>query len=164
MQKKRLLKLVIIGLFALHVTSLPIVYAVFPSRIETFIFKKSITVEPEELTVLNFYVPSGKAGSIVFEFKVSKGTIRWTYTESSTCETNTDNILQFLEKINTTIDTFFLESGSGFGWIADVWAIKSTPNNVDNLFVNQQWDIFLYNENSYDKEVEVVISKMRPLW
>ena len=168
MQKKQLLKLIIISLFAFHVTALPIVYAVFPPEYETFVSKKSITVKPEELTILNFYMPPGKADMIKFEFNISDGRIRYYHAVSSRYETNTANLLQFLEKNDLTIDTFFQETDSGtrgIGWSgADCRDGKSTPIDVDHYYVDQKWDIFLYNEDAYDKEVVIDISKKWQPW
>ena len=56
MQKKRLLKIVVISLFALLLISISVVYAY--QTHETFICRKSVTVKAGEIAVVTFYMPA----------------------------------------------------------------------------------------------------------
>jgi len=49
---------------------------------------------------------------------------------------------------------------TGFGWNAD-WTIADgeNPENLNEESVDQMWNIYLLNEDSYDKEVQINISK-----
>ena len=152
MQKKRLLKIFVIGLFSLLVISMTIVAFGFPSsEYEVFLCQKSITMKAEEFGVLNFYVPQGRASGMRIEFRVSEGTIQHWVRVSHEFDSNLNNVLQFIEENNLATERVFNEINeygkSGFSW-----------SEGDPYCVDQMWDVFLYNEDVYDKEVQISVS------
>jgi hypothetical protein len=155
MQKKRLLKIFVIGLFSLLVISMTIVAFGFPSsEYEVFLCQKSITMKAEEFGVLNFYVPQGRASGMRIEFRVSEGTIKHWVRVSHEFDSNLNNVLQFMEENNLATERLFNEVNeygkSGFSW-----------SEGDPYCVDQMWDVFLYNDDSYDKEVQIRVSIIR---
>jgi hypothetical protein len=155
MQKKRLLKIFVIGLFSLLVISMTIVAFGFPSsEYEVFLCQKSITMKAEEFGVLNFYVPQGRASGMNIEFRVSEGTIKHWVRVSHEFDSNLNNVLQFMEENNLATERLFKEINeygkSGFSW-----------SEGDPYCVDQMWDVFLYNDDSYDKEVQISVSIIR---
>ena len=155
MQKKRLLKIFVIGLFSLLVISMTIVAFGFPSsEYEVFLCQKSITMKAEEFGVLNFYVPQGRASGMKIEFRVSEGTIEHWVRVSHEFDSNLNNVLQFMEENNFATERLFNEINeygkSGFSW-----------SEGDPYCVDQMWDVFLYNEDVYDKEVQISVSIIR---
>jgi hypothetical protein len=155
MQKKRLLKIFVIGLFSLLVISMTIVAFGFPSsEYEVFLCQKSITMKAEEFGVLNFYVPQGRASGMRIEFRVSEGTIKHWVRVSQEFDSNLNNVLQFMEENNLATERVFNEINeygkSGFSW-----------SEGDPYCVDQMWDVFLYNEDVYDKEVQISVSIIR---
>ena len=157
MKNKRLLKLAIISLFVMCVVSVTVVWAFPDPKFETFICRKSVSIDPEEFTVLNFYMPSGQSNGIKFEFEIQNGSINYLDIQSSAFESNTENILQIVNEQNKTIESFLLETESG---------IREKAWNPDNSAhcVDQNWDIFLYNQDTYEKQVDIIISKTWSLW
>ena len=155
MQKKRLLKIFVIGLFSLLVISMTIVaFGVPSSEYEVFLCQKSITMKAEEFGVLNFYVPQGRASGMRIEFRVSEGTIKHWVRVSQEFDSNLNNVLQFMEENNLATERVFNEINeygkSGFSW-----------SEGDPYCVDQMWDVFLYNEDVYDKEVQISVSIIR---
>ena len=155
MQKKRLLKIFVISLFSLLVISMTVVTFGFPSReYEVFLCQKSITMKAEEFGVLNFYVPQGRASGMRIEFRVSEGTIKHWVRVSHEFDSNLNNVLQFIEENNLATERVFNEINeygkSGFSW-----------SESDPYCVDQMWDVFLYNEGAYDKEVQISVSIIR---
>jgi hypothetical protein len=157
MNRKRLLTLVTISLFVICVVSVTVVWAFPDHRFETFICRKSVTIDPEELTVLDFYMPSGQSNGIKFEFEIQNGSINYLTIQSSAFESNPEKILQIVNEQNRTIESFLLETDSG---------IRGKAWNPDNSVycVDQNWDIFLYNQDTYEKQVDIIISKTWSLW
>jgi len=139
------------------VVSVTVVSAFPDHRFETFICRNSVTIEPEEFTVLTFYMPSGQSNGIKFEFEIQNGSINYLALQSSVFESNTENILQIVNEQNRTIESFLLETDSG---------IRGKAWNPDNSVhcVDQNWDIFLYNQDTYEKQVDIKISKKWSLW
>jgi hypothetical protein len=155
MQKKQSLKIAIIILFIFHVISMTIVAFGFPSsEYEVFLCQKSITMKAEEFGVLNFYVPQGRACGMRIEFRVSEGTIKHWVRVSQEFDSNLNNVLQFMEENNLATERVFNEINeygkSGFSW-----------SEGDPYCVDQMWDVFLYNDDSYDKEVQIRVSIIR---
>ena len=97
MNKKRLLKFSLIGLFVFHFIVLPVVYAVHPPELKATICKKSVTIKPKQLTVTSFYMPKGSAFGIEFDIKISHGKLLFFPEISSYHETNTENMLEFFD-------------------------------------------------------------------
>jgi hypothetical protein len=155
MQRKRSLKLAIIVLFIFFVISLAVVAFGFSSReYEVFLCQESITMKAEEFGVLNFYVPQGRASGMKIEFRVSEGTIKHWVRVSHEFDSNLNNVLQFMEENNLATERLFHEVNeygeSGFSW-----------SEGDPYCVDQMWDVFLYNEDSYDKEVQINVLIIR---
>ena len=55
------------------IVSVTVVWAFPDPRFETIISRKFITIDPEEFTVFNFYMPSGQSSGIKFEFEIQNG-------------------------------------------------------------------------------------------
>ncbi|MEJ2242690.1 MAG: hypothetical protein P8Y18_11210 [Candidatus Bathyarchaeota archaeon] len=157
MNKKRLLKMTLIGVLIFHLVAISVVFAIRPPEFKSIISKKTITIQPKELTVVSFYVPEGKAFGIEFEIEISQGNILFYPEISSHHETNTENMLEFLDSHDFTIEEFFHEIES------QTWSTVFGEETSDFL-VDQNWDIFLYNPDSYEKQVEMTISKMWHPW
>ena len=157
MKRKRLLKLAITSLFVMCVVSVTVVWAFPDHRFETIISRKSVTIDSKEFTVLNFYMPSGQSNGIKFEFEIQNGSINYLALESSEFESNTENILQIVNVQNRTIESFLQETDNGI--IGMAW----NPDNSAH-YVDQNWDIFLYNQDIYEKQVDIIISKKWSLW
>ena len=152
MQKKAVVKIFVISLFSLLVISMTIVAFGFPSsEYEIFLCQKSITMKAEEFGVLNFYVPQGRASGMRIEFRVSEGIIQHWVRVSHEFDSNLNNVLQFIEENNLATERVFNEINeygkSGFSW-----------SEGDPYCVDQMWDVFLYNEDVYDKEVQISVS------
>ena len=155
MQKKHLLKPTIIISVIFLVLSMMVIAFGFPSReYEVFLCQKSITIKAEEFEVLNFYVPQGPTSGMRIEFRVSEGTLNHWVRVSHEFDSNLNNVLQFMEENNLVTESLFHEINeygkSGFSW-----------SEGDQYCVDQMWDVFLYNEDNYDKEIQINISLIR---
>jgi hypothetical protein len=153
MQKKRLLKFVLIGLSILLVTSVIYVYAFSPSEDEAFLCTKSVTLEGGEEIILEFYMPS-PASAVRFDFNISSGTIKYRAEPSSHFDGNQSYFEQFMGEA-TSLE---VENGpTGFGWSI---AVGENPEKLNEEHLDQIWYLYLLNEDSYDKEVQVDITKI----
>ena len=102
-------------------------------------------------------MPSGQSNGIKFEFEIQNGSINYLDIQSSAFESNTENILEIVNEQDRNIESFLFETESG---------IKEKAWNPDNSAhcVDQNWDIFLYNQDTYEKQVDIIISKTWSLW
>ena len=159
MQKTRLLKFVIIGLFILLVTSVIFVYAFAPREYETFLCTKSVTLKGGEQIIVEFYMPS-PASAVRFDFNISSGTIKYLAEPSSHFDSNQSYFEQYIDECITRQFPIPLEvdnGPTGFGWNI---AVGENSEKLNEEYADQMWYIYLLNEDSYDKEVQIKISKI----
>jgi len=149
MQKKNAIK---IGVFALLlvVSSLAsVMYALAYTEKREVIYSDTITIEGKEVKFTSFYL---SAPAVLFEVKltVSKGTIKWTPHSAVMFE---DTLGWFPCRV----------SGKSFGTIQR-W-ICETDNgsvrwSVDQENVDMMWYLNFYNQDSYEKEVHIEVTKV----
>ena len=149
MQKIRLSKLAIIGLAILVVTSVIAVYAYASQDDWVLVDTKSATVKGGELSVVTFDMPPGRLEDEKFDFRISEGTIMYWAVWSTAFDSDLSKFQLYLEDMNAVGATGMVKTGN-----------ESHTFGYDGLnHSDQKWDIFLLNEDSYDKEVQIRISK-----
>ena len=153
-KKMRLSKFTIIGLSILLVTSVITIYAFAFQDDWVVVCTKSATVKGGELIVVTFDMPPGPMDAVMFEFRISEGTIKQLAVWSTAFDSDLSKFQQFMDDMNAQGAPCIHEIGNetietGFG-----------GDNYDGeTYSDQKWDIFLLNEDSYDKEVQIKISK-----
>jgi hypothetical protein len=153
MQKTQLLKITIIGLFVLLVTSVIFVYSFSPHSNKGFLCTKSLTLKGGEHNIIEFYMPS-PATAVEFDFTISSGTIKYRAEPSSHFEYDQSCFEQFMEE-----ESMALEVGNGptgFSWSI---AVGENPEKLNEEHTDQLWYIYLLNEDSCDKEIQINILK-----
>ena len=149
MQKKIAIK---IGIIAVMIVlgSLPsVMYAVAYTEKREVVYTNTITIGAEEVKFRGFYL-SAPAGLFEVKLKVSNGTIKWTPHSAVMFD---DTLGWFPRRI--TQDTF----GKIQRWVCETddgtvkWSVD--PENV-----NMVWYINFYNEDNYEKEVQIEITKV----
>jgi len=163
MQRKRLLKLVAIGLFILILASAFFVYASV-GIYETFLCNRSVSLEGEENVIVEFYMPQGAAIGVKFDFSVSSGIIKYWIEPSSHFDCNRSYFKQFIDEMTNENPSFLIEVGNetherGFNVVAE-----NPEKIIEEEYLDQIWYIYLSNEDMYDKEVQIEISKQWQLW
>ena len=154
MRKMRLLKFGIIVLFILLVTSIIFVYAFAPHENEEFLCIKSVTLKGGEHKIVEFYMPS-PASAVKFDFNISSGTIKYRAEPSSHFDYNQSYFEQFMEEESMALE---VDNGpAGFGWSI---AVGENPETLNEEHTDQIWYIYLLNEDSYEKEVVIEVSKL----
>ena len=149
MQKKIAIKIVIIAVM-LVLGSLPsVMYALAYTEKREVVYTNTITIGADEVKFRGFYL-SAPAGLFEVKIKVSNGTIKWTPHSAVMFE---DTLGWFPRRI--TQDTF----GKIQRWVCETddgmvkWSVD--PENVDMV-----WYINFYNEDDYEKEVQIEITKV----
>jgi hypothetical protein len=152
MQKTQL-KFGIIGLFILLAMSIIFVYAFSPHENEEFLCTESVILEGGEHKIVEFYMPS-PASAVKFDFNISSGTIKYRAEPSSHFNYNQSYFEQFMDEA-TTLE---VDNGpTGFGWSI---AVGENPEKLNEEHTDQMWYIYLLNEDTYDKEVIIEVSKL----
>lgn len=149
----RLLKFGIIGIFILLVTSIIFVYAFAPHETEEFLCTKSVTLKGGEHKIVEFYLPS-PASAVKFDFNISRGTIKHRPEPSSHFDYNQSYFEQFMEEA-VAVETDNGITGGGWTTIPEVEDDKFSKEYTDQI-----WYLYLLNEDSYEKEVVIEISKL----
>ncbi len=161
MQRKRLLELLIIGLFAFHAILFSIVYAV--QTHETFLCRKSVTVKAGEIAVVNFYMPEehGEIG-VKYEFEVSQGTIKYMQLDPVAFQSNISSVIELMEVFDLDYDMVFNEPENGVGGFefTKTYSVSGEVYDSREDYLDKSWDVFLYNEDPYDKEVIIDVTKI----
>jgi hypothetical protein len=161
MQKKRLLQISLVVLCVFLALSFSIVFAL--ETHETFLCRKSTTVKAGEIAVVSFYVPQGLGElGLRYKFDVSKGTIKYMQFDPLIFQGNISSVIEFMEKFDIDYAVFFGEPENGIGGFSFPTMIDESGESYDNRddYLNKTWDIFLYNEDSFDKEVTIDITRL----
>lgn len=161
MQKKRRLGLAVIGLLLVLAILFTIVFAT--QTHETFLCRKSTTVKAGEIAVVSFYVPEGGSEEwIKYEFEVSQGTIKYMQFDPVAFQSNVSSVIEFMEKFDLSYDMVFDEPENGIGGFdfTKTYSMSGQVYDTKADYLDKTWDIFLYNEDSYDKEVTIDITKI----
>ena len=154
MKKMRLSKFTIIGLAILVVTSVSVVYAFASQDDWVVVATKSATVKAGELSVVTFDMPPGRMEEAKFDYRISEGTIMQLPLRSTAFDSDLSKFQLYLEEMNAV----------GALGIARIGNETETTHFAGDAYdgfksSDQKWDIFLLNEDSYDKEVQIKISK-----
>ncbi|MCW4034721.1 MAG: hypothetical protein NWF03_05095 [Candidatus Bathyarchaeota archaeon] len=126
-----------------------VMYALAYTQRREVIYTNTITVEANEVKFRGFYL-SAPAGLFEVTLKVSEGSIKWTPHSAVMFE---DTLGWFPKRI--TQDTF----GKIQRWVCET-SDGTVKWSVDQENVNMVWYINFFNEDDYDKEVQIEISKV----
>ena len=126
-----------------------VMYALAYSEKREVVYKGSIKIESQEVKFRAFYL-SAPAGLIEVKLSVSRGTIKWTPHSLVMFE---DKLGGFPCRIN----------GKSYGIIQR--GICETDNgivswSVDPENLNMVWYLNFYNQDSYDKEVHIEVTRV----
>ena len=149
MQKKIAINIVIIAVMLVLGRLASLMYAVAYIEKREVVYTNTITIGADEVKFRGFYL-SAPAGLFEVKIKVSNGTIKWTPHSAVMFE---DTLGWFPRRI--TQDTF----GKIQRWVCETddgmvkWSVD--PENVDMV-----WYINFYNEDDYEKEVQIEITKV----
>ncbi|MCJ7721314.1 hypothetical protein MUO98_02750 [Candidatus Bathyarchaeota archaeon] len=149
MQKKIAIKIVIIAVMLVLGSLASLMYAVAYTEKREVVYTNTITIGADEVKFRGFYL-SAPAGLFEVKIKVSNGTIKWTPHSAVMFE---DTLGWFPRRI--TQDTF----GKIQRWVCETddgmvkWSVD--PENVDMV-----WYINFYNEDDYEKEVQIEITSV----
>jgi len=149
MQKKIAINIVIIAVMLVLGSLASLMYAVAYTEKREVVYTNTITIGADEIKFRGFYL-SAPAGLFEVSIKVSNGTIKWTPHSAVMFE---DTLGWFPRRI--TQDTF----GKIQRWVCETddgmvkWSVD--PENVDMV-----WYINFYNEDDYEKEVQIEITKV----
>jgi hypothetical protein len=163
MQRKSLLKLVVIVIVTLVIASALFMY-VSGSIHETFLCNKSVSLKEGENTIIEFYMPQGRVDGIKFDFSVSSGKIKYWAEPSSHFDNNSTYFKEFIDEMISVNPDALFEVGTethGGGWTI---CAENPEQIIAEEYANQNWYIYLLNEDIYDKEIQIGISKYVELW
>ena len=126
-----------------------VLYALAYSEKREVIYTNTITLDKYEVKFRGFYL-SAPAGSFEVKLSVSKGTIKWTPHSAVMFE---DTLGWFPCRLTGkpygTVQRWVCETDNGMvKWSVD-------PENVDMV-----WYINFFNQDSYEKEVTIEITKV----
>lgn len=146
------LKAVKIGMFILLIalgSLASVMYALAYSEKKDVIYSDTITIEAKEVKFTGFYLPE-PAGLFEVKLTVSKGTIKWTPHSAVMFE---DTLGWFPCKVGDVM------MGKVQRWVCE------TDNgvvrwNVDPENVNMMWYLNFFNNDYYEKEVHIEVSKV----
>ena len=160
MQQKHVMIIIVLCVIATTTTALFYV-SVAGRDFSTYICTESVTLNPQENKLIEFYMPEGSATGIKLDFVISDGTVKYAAEPSSHFE-DSEELLQFLAEYPVMLQD--VDSGpAGFGWSgADYEA--STPVDVSYEYVDQIWYLYLSNGDSFSKDVTVDVSKTWKFW
>jgi hypothetical protein len=146
MQKKRLLIYGMFGLMVFLVSFVILVHALAYAEKREVLLTTSFTIGRQEQKVKAFYLSAPAEGFEVM-FNVSSGSIKFSPWQACTFE---DSLGYFEYHNGTAVEkrqVWFFEGNNGT-------AGCSTED------VNQVWYLHFYNEDSYEKEVHIQITKV----
>ena len=98
-----------------------------------------------------------------YEFEVSKGTIKYMRFSPIYFQSNISSVIEFMEICDPKWESPIVhepENGVGGFSFPSVSSANGEVYDSRQDYVNKTWDIFLYNEDSYDKEVTIDITKI----
>lgn len=150
MRKTYLVKIVVLVLLLLVSSLASVMYALAYSEKWEIIYSNTISIESKEVKFRAFYLPSP---AVLFEVKltISKGSIKWTPHSAVMFE---DTLGWFPCRID----------GQSFGTIQR-WICESENNeivrwSVDPENVDIVWYLNFYNQDYYDKEVHIEVTRV----
>lgn len=149
MQRKNATKIGIVALMLVLSSLASVMYAFAYTEKREVIYSNTLTIEGQEVKFRAFYL-SAPAGLFEVKLTVSEGTIKWTPHSAVMFE---DTLGWFPRRI--TENTF----GKIQRWVCETddgmvkWSVD--PENV-----NMVWYINFYNEDDYEKEVQIEITKV----
>ena len=149
MQKIKAVKISMLVLLMLAGIFASVMYALAYSEKRELIYSNTITIKSKEVKFRGFYL-SAPAGLFEVKITVSKGTIKWTPHSAVMFE---DTLGWFPCKVGDImmgkIQRWVCETDNGIvRWSVD-------PENV-----NMVWYINFFNNDYYDKEVHIEITKI----
>ena len=149
MQKIKAFKMGILGLMIVFGSLASVMYALAYTEKREGIYSNTITIEGGEVMFRAFYL-SAPAGLFEVKLSVSEGTIKWTPHSAVIFE---DTLGWFPCRINGrpfgTIQRWVCETDNGIV----KWGVD--PENV-----NMVWYLNFYNQDSYEKEVHIEVTKV----
>jgi hypothetical protein len=149
MQKTKAVKIGMLCLLMVAGIFASVMYALAYSEKRELIYSNTITIESKEVKFRAFYL-SAPAGSFEVKMTVSKGTIKWTPHSAVMFE---DTLGWFPckvgDKMMGTIQRWVCETnGEVIRWSVD-------QENVDMV-----WYLNIFNNDYYDKEVHIEVTKV----
>jgi len=149
MQKKNAFKIGVFVSMMVFASLASVVYALAYTEKREVIYSNSIKIEGKEVKFRAFYL-SAPAGLFEVKLSVSKGTIKWTPHSAVMFE---DTLGWFPCRIN----------GMSFGTIQR-WVCETDNGivrcSVDLENVNMVWYLNFYNQDQYEKEVYIEVTKV----
>jgi len=149
MQRKNATKIGIVALMLVLSSLASVMYALAYTEKREVVYSNTIKIEGGEVMFRAFYL-SAPAGLFEVKLTVSEGTIKWTPHSAVMFE---DTLGWFPCRINGrsfgTIQRWVCETDNGIvKWSVD-------PENV-----NMVWYLNFYNQDSYEKEVHIEVTKV----
>ena len=148
---QKLIAIKIVALVSLMVLGslASVMYALAYTEKKAVVYVGSLKIESQDVKFRAFYL-SAPAGLFEVKLSVSRGTIKWTPHSAVMFE---DTLGWFPCKINGksygTIQRWICETDNG------VVSWRVNPENV-----NMVWYLNFYNQDSYDKEVHIEITRV----
>ncbi len=150
MRKTRLMKFGMLGLLIVVVSFATLAYAVTVTEKREVLLTTFFKLEGGEQRFTAFYLSAPATGFEV-KFNVSSGTVKYSPWPAGSFE---DNQGYWENRVNgTTVDEFQV-------WFFDV-SNETLGHCIDPQHdVNQVWYLHIYNEDSYEKEVYIEVTKI----
>jgi len=149
MHNVKAFKIGVLGLMIVFGSLASVMYALAYTEKREVIYSNTITIDGGEVMFRAFYL-SAPAGLFEVKLSVSKGTIKWTPHSAVMFE---DTLGWFPCRINGrsfgTIQRWVCETDNGIV----KWGVE--PENV-----NMVWYLNFYNQDSYEKEVHIEVTKV----
>ena len=149
MQKKNAFKIGVLGVLLVLSSLASVMYALAYTQKREVVYSNTITVGAGEVKFRGFYL-SDPAVLFEVKLKVSEGSIKWTPHSAVMFD---DTLGWFPKRIDE--NTF----GKIQRWVCETsegtvkWSVD--PENVDMV-----WYINFFNEDDYDKEIQIEITKV----
>ena len=149
MQKKNAIKIGVFVSMIVLASLASVMYAMAYTEKREVIYSNTIKIEGQEVKFRAFYLPA-PAGLFEVKLSVSKGTIKWTPHSAVMFE---DTLGWFPCRIN----------GRSFGTIQR-WVCETDNGivrcSVDPENVNMVWYLNFYNQDQYEKEVYIEVTRV----
>jgi len=149
MQKVKAFKIGMLGLMIVFGSLASVMYALAYTEKREVIYSNTITIDGGEVMFRAFYL-SAPAGLFEVKLSVSEGTIKWTPHSAVMFE--------------DTLGWFPCRIGGGLFGTIQRWVCETDNGivkwGVDPENVNMVWYLNFYNQDVYEKEVHIEISKV----
>jgi hypothetical protein len=150
MHKLRTLKFGTLCLLVALVACATIVYALSYTENRELLLTTSFKLEGGEQRFTAFYLPA-PATAFEVKFKVSSGTVKYSPWHAGLFEENQGYHVKYVN--GTAVDKFQI-------WMFDVGNESIGHGICPPYDVNKVWYLHFYNEDSYEKEVYIEVTKM----